>query len=68
MIAALPTREDVASGNTDFGRRLGAVATRIGVEFVDLQSVLRPEHFFRRDFHWNAAGHRAVADCLAAVL
>lgn len=28
---------------------------------VDLGEVLRPEHFYVRDIHWNAAGHAAVA-------
>jgi hypothetical protein len=28
---------------------------------VDLATVLRPEHFYERDIHWNAAGHLAVA-------
>jgi hypothetical protein len=28
---------------------------------VDLAEVLRPEHFYARDIHWNAAGHAAVA-------
>jgi hypothetical protein len=67
-VVALPTREDVRDGRDGFSRRLEAIAARLGVDFVDLQPVLRPGHFFRRDFHWNAAGHEAVGVHLAAVI
>jgi hypothetical protein len=67
VVVAIPTREQVADGDTAFARRLGRVAERIGCRLIDLQPVLRSGHFFaRHDFHWNPVGHRVVADRLAA--
>jgi lysophospholipase L1-like esterase len=67
-VVALPTRESVVAGSTEFAHRLGAASQRAGARFVDLQPVLRPEHYLREDFHLNAEGHRAVATRLASKL
>lgn len=62
VIVAVPSREAVAGADTVFGERLAAVAAGLdGVDFVDLRSALRAEHYFRSDIHWNPSGHRAVS-------
>jgi len=66
VLVALPAREHVKSGDTDFSVRLQGLAERVGVQFVNLQLVLRPEHFYENDIHWNAAGHKAVASYLTS--
>jgi lysophospholipase L1-like esterase len=68
VVAGLPTREDVRDKNHEFARHLAAVCARLHVRFVDVQPMLRPQHFFQRDFHWNAAGHRAVGTYLARTI
>jgi len=52
-------------------RLLQEIAERAGVASVDLRPVLKaaPECPYQpRNMHWTAAGHRAVADHLAALL
>lgn len=68
VIVALPTREQVAANDSSFTRRVGELADNLGLQFVDLQMTLRKEHFFTTDIHWNAAGHRAVADHLTSTI
>ena len=53
--------------------RLGAVAGRLGIEYVNLLPDFRQEagngtKLFRSDRHWNAAGHALAARRIAAVL
>lgn len=67
VVAGLPTAIQLATGDDGFAPRLGAVARRAGARFLDLGQTLRPEHFAKDGYHWNAAGHRAVAAHLAEV-
>jgi hypothetical protein len=46
-------RQEVVRGN--------APAFALAEAEVDLAEVLRPEHFYAKDIHWNAAGHAVVA-------
>jgi hypothetical protein len=52
-------------------RRLAALATRHGIEYLDLTPSLtaavaaEPSLYFSRDLHWTAAGHRVVGQALA---
>lgn len=41
--------------------RSGSPAFLVADADVNLAHVLRPEHFYLHDIHWNAAGHAAVA-------
>ena len=66
-VLGLPRRE-TAQTVSEFSQRLRQVAERVGVRFVDLHPVLRAEHFYERDIHWNAAGHRAVAEHLSTLV
>ncbi len=68
VVVALPTKEDVATNNTDFSIRLERLARRVGVKFIGLQPALQVQHFFMRDIHWNVAGHQAVASYLSLAL
>ena len=68
VIVAIPSLEDVASGNRTFATRLGEIAARLGVPFIDLQPDLRPDDYLESDHHWNAAGHAAVAHRLASAV
>jgi len=38
---------------------------QVELDCFDPSSVLRAEHYFQRDAHWNAAGHEAVGKALA---
>jgi hypothetical protein len=54
-------------------KRLGAVAERLGIEYVNLLPDFRREagagtDLFRSDRHWNAAGHALAARRVASVL
>ena len=64
VLVSCPTREAVIAGRTTFSDHLADIARGVGVAFVDLQPVLRGEHFLA--IHWSAAGHQAVAHALAA--
>jgi len=64
VVVSCPTREAVIAGETEFTDRLRAISEGVGVPYVDLQPVLRPEHFL--PIHWNAAGQRVVARTLAS--
>jgi lysophospholipase L1-like esterase len=68
VLVAIPRRRDVRLANVEFTRGLAEIAGRLGVGFVDIQSSLRPEHYYRRNIHWNAAGHRTVGERLAAAI
>jgi hypothetical protein len=48
-------------------RRLREVCEQLGVRFVAGADHLRRHHYKTRDCHWNPAGHRRVADLIAAL-
>jgi lysophospholipase L1-like esterase len=66
LLVACPERVDVQSGNREITGRLDAIAKRHMVRFVNLQDVLSTEEFL--EIHWNAHGHKVVAETLASVL
>jgi lysophospholipase L1-like esterase len=68
LVVALPTRDDVQSNDRQFALRIKELAAHADATFLDLQPVLRPEHFFVNDIHWNPFGHRVVASHLNKVL
>jgi hypothetical protein len=67
-VVGLPAKKDVIARRTKFVDRLGAIAAQLGLPYIDVQPALRREDFFRRDVHWRASGHHAVAAYLAARL
>lgn len=66
IVVGVPSREDVAAGRREFTDQLAGLAGRLGLQFVDLQSVLRAQDYYTRDIHWRASGHHQVARRLAA--
>jgi hypothetical protein len=68
VLVAVPSRKGVESSSKDFSVQVHEIARRLGIRFVDLQLVLRPEHYYKGNIHWNASGHRAVAAYLAALI
>ena len=68
IVVAVPSQGDVVSGDRTFATRLGEIAARIGVPFVDLQPDFRAEDYLESDHHWNAAGHTVAARRLAAAI
>jgi hypothetical protein len=48
-------------------RRLAEICEELGIPLVALRDHLGPEHYLERDFHWNPAGHRRVAEVLASL-
>jgi hypothetical protein len=68
IVLGLPPKKDVVARRPRFVERLGAAARRAGLRYLDVQPPLRPADFYRRDVHWRASGHHAVATYLAARL
>lgn len=48
-------------------RRIEDICRRHDVQFVAGRQFLGPEHYLVQDDHWNAAGHRRVAEMLTQV-
>lgn len=58
-----------AGGNpSEVADALQARLTAASIPVIDGRSVIRPEHFWREDGHWNPKGHRVVAELLAGAL
>ncbi len=68
VVVALPPKENVVSGDYEFSTSLAAVSRRLDLGFINLVGVLRPEHFYEVDIHWNVHGHRVVAEHLSQVV
>ena len=53
-------------------KRLGAIAARYGIDFLDLhpafEEEVRNQPLYYRDSHWNSAGHALAAHQIAARL
>lgn len=47
-------------------RRIAEICDQLGVRRVALREHMGPEHYLEHDFHWNPAGHRRLAEVLAA--
>lgn len=45
-------------------RRLAQSCERHGIPFSAMAPELGGEHYWRRDMHWNAAGHGVAADVI----
>lgn len=67
-IVAIPRRKEVRLGDVTFTSSLAALANHLGVGVVDLQPVLRPDHYFQGNIHWNVRGHEVVARRLASTI
>jgi lysophospholipase L1-like esterase len=69
LVAAIPLREHVESGDDGSQRWLAAQCERLGVPFLSLLPALRAEGtataYFREDIHLTASGHAAVARAFA---
>ncbi|MDJ0926657.1 MAG: SGNH/GDSL hydrolase family protein [Gammaproteobacteria bacterium] len=68
VIAALPKKASLIDQDREFTSQLESVATKNGLRFLPLDTVLEPYHFYEQDIHWNTLGHEAVANYLAEVL
>lgn len=65
-IACIPARDDLLTGDTSKVDWLIDLCTVHQIPYVDLSAQLALEHFFKVDFHLNAAGHQVVAQTLEA--
>jgi hypothetical protein len=68
IVVGLPPKKDVVVGRSRFVDRLGTIAARQGFRYISVQPALRRQDFYRKDVHWRASGHHAVAAYLAARL
>lgn len=72
LVALVPTKMEVlpqdVPSNED-GREMGdQLISRLnerGIKYLDPRGRFSASHFWRRDGHWNADGHRLFADILA---
>lgn len=74
VLAHLPTRPEITTDperpayTPDLAsRNLADIAAAAAMPFVSV-SGLSPGHYFPRDGHWNAEGHRAAAQTLEPIL
>lgn len=49
-------------------RRLAESCRRHGIPFAAMAPELEPEHYWRRDMHWNAAGHGVAAGAIQRIV
>jgi len=73
LLIAYPSNSDLAPGDDDRpGTRLAAMASRLGVSYLDLLPAMRAAatsgealYLLPADGHPSPAGHRAAARCVA---
>lgn len=64
--AHLAERPDVEGFDPELpDRELASICGDLGVRFVPLRRHLDERHYLRTDGHWNARGHRRVAEVLS---
>jgi hypothetical protein len=68
VIVGVPSRELLVEGKREFSDNLARISRHLGAQWVDLQAVLKVEDYYAHDIHWNASGHRHVAEHLASVV
>jgi lysophospholipase L1-like esterase len=68
LLVACPSRGEVSRGPAETSTRVTAIGTALGIPVLDLRPLLGPEDYWRWDIHWNAAGHRVLADALTPAL
>jgi len=68
LLVACPAKGEVERGTAPTATTVVAIGNDLGIPVVDLSGVLRPEHFWRENIHWNVDGHRVVAGAVAPAL
>ena len=68
LLVACPAKGEVERRTSPTSTNVVAIGTALGIPVVDLSGVLRPEHFWRENIHWNAEGHRVVAAAVVPAL
>ena len=68
LLVACPAKGEVQRGVSETSKNVVAIGHALDIPVVDLATVLRPEHFWLENIHWNADGHRVVAGALSPAL
>ncbi len=73
LFVLIPTREQCSGRKTIFDcfqYEMVEIFERHNIDYLDLRDHLsgHPEYYYKKDVHWNALGHRRMADIYAELL